>query len=75
MRGVDRLATTLATGRDVADRFKVLATLRTDADVGRVDDWEWTGPTPEFAAWCERFGSPRLATRVEKLTQKRSSSR
>ena len=75
VRGVDRLATTLATGRDVADRFKVLATLRTDADVGRVDDWEWTGPTPEFAAWCERFGSPRLAARVEKLAQKRSSSR
>ena len=31
-------------GRDVADRFKELATLRTDADVGTVDDWEWTGP-------------------------------
>ena len=65
MRGVDRLAATLAAGRDVADRFKVLATLRTDADVGTVDDWEWTGPTPEFAAWCERFGAPRLAARVD----------
>jgi 5'-3' exonuclease len=74
VRGVDRLATTLAAGREVADRFKVLATLRTDADVGRVDDWEWTGPAPEFVAWCERFGSPRLASRVEKLAQKRSSS-
>ena len=75
VRGVDRLATTLATGREVADRFKVLATLRTDADVGRVDDWEWSGPAPDFAGWCERFGSPRLAARVEKLAQKRSASR
>ncbi len=74
VRGVDRLATTLATARDVADRFKVLATLRTDAHVGHVDDWEWTGPAPTFAAWCERFGSPRLASRVEKLAQKRSAS-
>jgi 5'-3' exonuclease len=71
VRGVDRLATTLATGREVADRFKVLATLRTDADVGRVDDWEWIGPTPDLARWCERFGSPRLAARVEKVVGKR----
>ena len=48
VRGVDRLAATLAAGRDVADLFKVLATLRTDADVGTVDDWDWTGPTPEL---------------------------
>jgi 5'-3' exonuclease len=71
IRGVDRLASTLAAGRDVAARFKVLATLRTDAVVGTVDDWEWRGPTAEFAQWCERFGSPRLATRAEKLAQKR----
>ena len=32
-------------GASVADLFKVLATLRTDADVGTVDDWEWRGPT------------------------------
>jgi 5'-3' exonuclease len=74
VRGIDRLAATLATGRSVADRFKVLATLRTDADVGTVDDWEWQGPTPELAQWCERFGSPRLATRVAKLATQRGVS-
>jgi 5'-3' exonuclease len=73
LRGVDRLAATLAAAREVAARFKVLATLRTDADVGAVDDWEWRGPSDELAAWCERFDSPRLAARVAKLAERRSS--
>ena len=60
LRSVDRLAATLAAGREVAACFKVLATLRTDADVGTVDDWRWTGPTDAFGDWCERLGSPRL---------------
>jgi 5'-3' exonuclease len=74
VRGIDRLAATLAAGRDVADRFKVLATLRTDADVGAVDDWAWAGPAPELEQWCERFGSPRLATRAHALAAKRGVS-
>jgi 5'-3' exonuclease len=71
IRGVDRLAATLASGRAVADRFKLLATLRTDADVGAVDDWEWRGATDDLPYWCERFGSPRLAARVAKLAAAR----
>jgi 5'-3' exonuclease len=67
IRGVARLASTLATGREVADRFKLLATLRTDADVGTVDEWRWTGPTDALAGWAERFGSPRLMARANKL--------
>jgi hypothetical protein len=55
------LAATLVSQRADADLFKVLATVRTDADVGTVDDWQWTGPTADFPAWCERFGWPRLA--------------
>jgi 5'-3' exonuclease len=74
VRGIERLASTLATGRDVADRFKVLATLRTDADVGVVDDWQWVGPTDELDAWCERFGAPRLATRARALATKRGAT-
>jgi len=62
VRGAPKLATTLATQRVDADLFKILATVRTDADVGIVDDWQWTGPTAEFPAWCERFGWPRLAS-------------
>jgi 5'-3' exonuclease len=73
LRGVDRLAATLSAGRDVVALFKVLATLRTDADVGTVDDWEWTGPTKDFPAWCERFDQPRLLQRAQKLVKARNS--
>jgi 5'-3' exonuclease len=72
VRGAERLASTLATGRKVADRFKDLATLRTDADVGEVDDWQWRGPTPDAAVWSERFGSPRLAEKAAKLAARRN---
>lgn len=71
VRGVPKLAATLSAGRKVAELFKDLATLRTDADVGGVDDWEWRGPRPEFADWCTRFGSPRLAQRAAKLATAR----
>ena len=60
VRGADRLAATLATGRAVADQFKVLATLRTDADVGTVDDWEWQGPTDDLAPGANASDAPRL---------------
>ena len=71
IRGVERLATTFAAAREVAARFKVLATLRTDADVGHVDDWHWTGPREDLAPWAERFGSPRLLARATKLARQR----
>jgi hypothetical protein len=50
----------------------VLATLRTDAAVGTVDDWRWTGPTADFPAWCERFGWPRLVKDAATLAAKRA---
>ena len=53
--------------------FKRLATVRTDAVVGTVDDWEWTGPTADFPAWCERFGWPRLADQAAALAAARTS--
>jgi 5'-3' exonuclease len=71
LRGTDRLGATLHAGRKVAELFKDLATLRTDADVGAVDDWEWRGPRPEFADWCARFGWPKLAERAEKAAKGR----
>jgi 5'-3' exonuclease len=73
VRGAARLAATLAERRRDAELFKVLATLRTDADVGGVDSWEWRGPMPGFAAWAERLGQPTLATRAQKLAERRSS--
>jgi 5'-3' exonuclease len=71
VRGADRLAATLRAGRDVAARFKELATLRVDVPVGVVDDWEWRGPRDELGDWCERFGSPRIAERAAALAARR----
>jgi 5'-3' exonuclease len=73
LRGVDRLAATLVAGREVAALFKVLATLRTDAKVGKVDDWEWKKPKRRFAEWCDRFDAPRLLRRAQALAQARGS--
>jgi hypothetical protein len=65
------LAATLVSQRADAETFKLLATLRTDAAVGTVDDWEWTGPTADFPVWCERFGWPRLANEAAALAAAR----
>jgi len=73
VRGAARLATVLAEQRADADLFKVLATLRTDAPVGTVDDWVWRGPGPDFPAWCERLGSPRLVERAERTARERGA--
>jgi 5'-3' exonuclease len=61
VRGAAKLAATLVSQRAAAELFKVLATVRTEAEVGTVDDWQWAGPTEQFPAWCSRFGWPRLA--------------
>ncbi|MSO78529.1 MAG: flap endonuclease [Acidimicrobiia bacterium] len=71
VRGAARLAATLAEKRLDAELFLTLATLRTDGDVGTVDDWRWTGPKHEFAAWAERLGRPALAERAQKLAAQR----
>ncbi|MDT4942316.1 MAG: hypothetical protein QOJ34_2405 [Pseudonocardiales bacterium] len=73
VRGAAKLAATLATQRADADLFKVLATLRTDVEVGTVDDWRWTGPTNDFPAWCQRFGWPRLADDAAALAAARNA--
>src|SRR5689334_16785544 len=50
--------------RDLALRFKDLATLRTDAPLFRdVDELRWRGPTPAFAAYAERLNDARLLPR------------
>ncbi len=72
VRGAAKLAATLATARDAARLFLDLATLRTDADVGTVDDWEWRGPTPELGAWATRLGAGNLVTRAERHAARRA---
>jgi hypothetical protein len=71
VRGAAKLAATLVAQRADADLFKILATLRTDADIGTVDNWRWAGPTNDFPAWCQRFGWPRLATDATALAAAR----
>lgn len=75
VRGAARLASTLAAQRADAELFRTLATLRTDGDVGTVDDWEWRGPTPAFGEWAARLGQPGLATRAEALAAGRTTGR
>ncbi len=73
VRGAARLAATLRSSRELAELFKVVATLRYDALVGEVDDWHWHQPVPGvWATWAERFGSASLERRVETLTRERS---
>jgi len=53
--------------RELALRFKVLATLRSDAPLFRdVDELRWRGPRDEFAGWTERMRAPRLLERCRK---------
>jgi 5'-3' exonuclease len=67
VRGAVKLATTLQQDLELALLFKHLATLRLDAAVGHVDEWEWRGPSAELDALCARLETPRLADRVDKL--------
>jgi 5'-3' exonuclease len=71
VRGSVKLATNLAAQREDADLFKVLATLREDAEVGIVDDWEWIGPDASFDDWCSRLGADGIARRAHQLAESR----
>jgi len=60
-------AQALGAQRDLALRFKVLATLRTDAPLfDDVDALRWGGPTRDFASWTTRMEVPRLLERAIK---------
>ena len=57
--------------RTLALLFKDLATLRTDAPLFKnVDELEWRGTTPEFAAVAEKIGNASLLKRVRKIEKK-----
>jgi 5'-3' exonuclease len=71
VRSAVKLASTLVAQREDAVLFKVLATLREDAPVGAVDDWEWIGPDATFDDWCNRLGADGLARRAHKLAESR----
>ncbi len=62
-----RLAAQLREDLDLALLFRRIATCETDAPVGAVDDWRWTGPEPGFAAVCERLGAAGLAAAAARV--------
>jgi 5'-3' exonuclease len=70
VRGGAKLAATLVAQRDVAMLFRHLATLRTDAPVGAVDDWRWQGAAPAFEEWAERLGAPGMVKRARRLAER-----
>ncbi len=70
LRGAEKLAVTLRDQRDLALLFRRIATVERDVEVGVVDDWRWTGPTPEFEAWAERLGAPDLWRRASALASR-----
>jgi len=72
VRGAARLASTLAEQRSLAELFRVLATLRTDAAVGEPASWRWTGPTADLPDWADRLGSPSLISRANRLAERRA---
>jgi 5'-3' exonuclease len=73
VRGAAKLAATLAQQRDRALLFRDLATLREDAETGKVDEWEWRGPTGAFADWVQRLDLGRIDDRVCRLAECRAS--
>ncbi len=74
VRGADRLAASLNERRDEAMLYRTLSTLRTDAPVGQVDDWQSRGPTPEFVNVAARLRQPALAERAGRLGVARGTS-
>jgi len=72
VRGAAKLAETLAEERELALRFKDLATLRPLPPViEKVEELRWTGPRPEFESICERLGAKGQLRRAIALAKGR----
>jgi len=70
LRGGEKLATTLRSELPLALLFRRIATIETDVEVGRVDDWRWRGPTERFHDVARRLGAPQLAARAAALARR-----
>ena len=68
-------ADVLGERRELALKFKALATLRTDAVLfADVDTLKWAGASPGFQARCDELGDPRVFLRAEKAAAARPAS-
>jgi 5'-3' exonuclease len=72
VRSAAKLNATLREHFELALLFRRIATVETDAPVGTVPDWRWTGPADGFAEMAEAIGDPRLVARAEKLAAARA---
>jgi len=70
VRSAAKLNAVLREQFELALLFRRIATVETDADVGAVDDWRWTGPVAGIEELAEALGSPRLAERANTLAAK-----
>ena len=70
VRGAQKLAATLREGRADAALFKRLATVARNVDddvpLGKVDDWEWRGPSRELAKIARDLDLTDLVERCER---------
>ena len=74
VRGAKKLAQTLVEQREVALRFRDLATLREDAPVfDSVDQVRWVGPQANFFDLCAKMNVGRIYRRVDRLAAQRRS--
>jgi 5'-3' exonuclease len=67
LRGAAKLSATLQAQLSDALLFRQIATVDTDVDVGSVDDWQWHGPTDDFAAVADELGAPDLVAYARRL--------
>ena len=74
VRGAKKLAQTLVEQREVALRFRDLATLREDAPVfDSVVQVRWVGPQANFFDLCAKMNVGRIYRRVDRLAAQRRS--
>ena len=64
VRGAEKLALTLREHFQDALLFRDLATLRTDAEVGEVENWNWAPHHDEIAEWARTIGAENILSRV-----------
>ena len=67
LRGAAKLSATLQAQLADALLFRQIATVDTAIDVGSVDDWQWHGPTDDFAAVADELGAPELVAWAQRL--------
>jgi 5'-3' exonuclease len=73
IRGAAKLNATLREQFALALLFRRIATVETDAEVGVVDDWRWTGAAAGFADVAAALGDDRLADRAARLAERVAS--